>query len=166
MSRLALSLLALLALNGAAVADCYSERRGAGSGHYALKEGVAHDSRTNLSWMRCSLGRHWAGTKCEGEPKTFTFDKALAAANDAGEGWRLPTIPELASLIDVSCGQPATDRVAFPDITPNDEGKASYWSVSPADLPNMRYIVDFAHGDVDAHSPGIWLNVRLVRSGR
>lgn len=160
---IALALLAPVA----AQADCYAERRGAGSGHYALKDGIAYDPRTNLSWMRCSFGRRWAGVSCEGEPARVTFDKARAAAEAAGDGWRLPTIRELASLTDRTCGAPAIDKVAFPDIAPNDEGKASYWSSSPApDIPGMFYIVDFSDGDVDMHSTGIWLNLRLVRTGR
>lgn len=160
---IALALLAPVA----AQANCYAERRGAGSGHYALKDGIAYDPRTNLSWMRCSFGRRWAGVSCEGEPARVTFDKARAAAEAAGDGWRLPTIRELASLTDRTCGAPAIDTVAFPDIAPNDEGKASYWSSSPApDIPGMFYIVDFSNGDVDMHSTGIWLNLRLVRTGR
>jgi hypothetical protein len=150
-----------------AQADCYAERRGAGSGHYALKDGVVYDPRTNLSWARCSFGRQWAGVGCDGEPKRVTFDKARAAAEAAGDGWRLPTIRELASLIDRTCGAPAIDKVAFPDIAPNDEGKASYWSSSPApEIPGMIYVVDFSDGDVDMHSTGLWLNLRLVRLGR
>lgn len=160
---IALALLAPVA----AQADCYAERRGAGSGHYALKDGIAYDPRTNLSWMRCSFGRRWVGVSCAGEPARVTFDKARAAAEAAGDGWRLPTIRELASLTDRTCGAPAIDKVAFPDIAPNDEGKASYWSSSPApDIPGMFYIVDFSDGDVDMHSTGIWLNLRLVRTGR
>ena len=160
---IALALLAPVA----AQANCYAERRGAGSGHYALKDGIAYDPRTNLSWMRCSFGRRWAGVSCEGEPARVTFDKARAAAEAAGDGWRLPTIRELASLTDRTCGAPAIDTVAFPDIAPNDEGKASYWSSSPApDIPGMFYIVDFSDGDVDMHSTGMWLNLRLVRTGR
>ena len=30
----------------------------------------------------------------------------------------------------------------------------------------MIYVVDFSDGDVDMHSTGLWLNLRLVRSGR
>lgn len=167
MKALGFALFALAALQGAAAADCYSERRGAGSGQFALKDGVAYDPRTNLSWMRCSLGRDWAGTGCVGDLRRFTFDKARAESAAVGDGWRLPTIRELASLVDHACGRPATDRVAFPDIVMNDEGKATYWSMTPAQaIPGMYYVVDFSDGDIDAHSTGLWLHVRLVRAGR
>lgn len=167
MTRILAAFLSLTLSAPLAMADCYSERRGAGSGRYALKEGLAYDERTNLTWARCDVGRVWQGTSCAGESRPLTFDAAPAAAIAAGAGWRLPTIAELAGLVDRTCGNPATDRVAFPGIVADDVGKASYWSGTPStEVPGMSYVVDFISGDVDMRSADVPLRLRLVRDGR
>jgi hypothetical protein len=63
------------------------------------------DSRTGLTWQREVTYAHldWAEAK------------AYAAALDLdGGGWRLPSYPELGSLVDFSFRQSRIDPVAFP----------------------------------------------------
>ena len=152
--------LLLVFLATGAQADCAAAR-------FALDGGLAYHSRADLTWMRCGVGLRWEQDGCVGATRRLGLEEARVAAREAGERWRLPTIRELAGLLDPTCGAPAIDRRAFPDIAPNDEGKASYWSSTPApDIPGMTYVVDFQNGDPDAHSSGIRLNVRLVREGR
>ena len=82
MTRLLAAVLALLLSAPLAHADCYSERRGAGSGHYALKEGLAYDEQTGLTWARCEIGQTWQGTACAGESRLLTFEAAWAEAKE------------------------------------------------------------------------------------
>ena len=91
MIRLLAAVLALLSVP-LARADCYSERRGAGSGHYALKEGLAHDERTNLTWARCEIGQIWQGTACAGESRLRPKEIPLAREKESrqSEIWTTP----------------------------------------------------------------------------
>lgn len=55
------------------------------------------DTKTDLVWARCSVGLRWEGSKCSGKPKKVGWE---TARNLEGNGWRLPTIIELDSLIE------------------------------------------------------------------
>lgn len=90
----------------------------------------------------------------------------MAAAAAAGPGWRVPNVAELASLLDGSCGTPAVDTRIFPDIGGTEEDENAYWTTSKVGAANLMYFVDFWSGDVDGHSKGFHLTVRLVRMGR
>ncbi len=72
-----------------------------------LASGQWRDPKTNMIWMRCSLGQTWDGKTCKGEAKQYTWEEArqaLAELNAAGGfgghmDWELPHIEDLHSLI-------------------------------------------------------------------
>ncbi len=144
----------LIALPSAALANC------TGASHFSLRGGEAFDSRTGLTWKRCSEGRTWQTGACVGDLMFFSLDQARARGAD---GWRMPTIAELASLLDRNCQDPPSDTRAFPDIEATEEGDGTYWSSSAMGMLNLTYTVDFINGIVDGHSSGISYAVRLVR---
>ncbi|ODC04596.1 hypothetical protein BFW38_14725 [Terasakiispira papahanaumokuakeensis] len=127
--------------------------------------GEAFDPKTNLIWRRCSMGTTWqAGSGCVGSPASLSLEAAQHAARQAGEGWRVPTIDELYSLVDEDRENPAINTTVFPDITATSEG-APYWSVTPVQgMPRLIFFVDFMSGQVDGHTQGFALAARLVRS--
>jgi hypothetical protein len=89
--------------------------------HYAVAEQVVTDHYTGLTWQRAHSG----------DAATLSFDAAVSycEALDLGAGWRLPSLNELASLVDdVPSGDvsPATDHDVFPATAPD----ALYWSLS------------------------------------
>lgn len=99
-----------------------------------------------------------------GEATPRPFAAALDHAARAGAGWRLPTADELLRLADRSCGAPAIDPEAFPDVGINPTGEGMlYWSSSEAGLLDMIVTVDFEDGSYDIHSRGLAYHVRLVR---
>jgi hypothetical protein len=149
----------------AAVAACY-DRVGGAQKRFVLDGAEAHDTKTRLVWQRCSLGTTWNAGACEGETAFVTLDEAKRRAAAAGGGWRVSSGPELQSIIDRSCGAPVVDTSVFPDIRPDEDGAADYWTTSPAGAANLVYFFDFMSGEADAHSRGFHLAVRLVKDDR
>lgn len=152
-------------------ADGACSRQPGGAARFTLKGNEASDSRTGLIWQRCSLGKTFNPRQdCSGEPRLMSLQEARKAAENAGSGWRLPTVGELTNLIDRQCGRPPVDVKAFPDlrdgggVRDNSDDDRIYWTSSEAGIAGLIYYVDFTTGDVDAHSRGFSLAVRLVRS--
>ena len=117
------------------------------------------DSKTGLTWRRCSEGQAWSGTTCTGTALAYTHEQALARAQTQ-TGWRLPDVKELASLADRSPGNPAIDPTVFPGAV-----SSWYWSSSPfAGISSSAWVVNFANGLVSYYSRSLYQSyVRLVR---
>lgn len=131
-------------------------------------DGTLTDKRSNLTWMRCSLGQVWSGATCTGTPSTHTWQAAQNEATKINQqggyagrsDWRVPHIPELALIVERQCKNPRTNITLFPK-TP-----ASYfWTATfPAD-PGNAYVLSFGAEGAKYKSRGESLNVRLVSGG-
>ena len=161
-SAVALALVAM-GLSGAAEAGC---RLVEGKPRFVADGAVMHDRLTGLDWRRCAFGTTWDGATCAGERKMVGLDAAEAAAKAEGEGWRVPDVKELYELLDGDCGRPPVDRAAFPDLVSGREDEDVYWTTTPMGLAELWYCVDFSLGFADAHSRGISLAVRFVRTAK
>lgn len=132
------------------------------------------DQSTKLIWQRCSFGQSWNGLTCKGEAKEMTYSQALQyEANNPG--WRLPTAPELESLLTRirDCGPnaaakdyyymkiPAIDQQYFPNTR-----AVFYWTSTVFSMDkNFKarpWIVGFACGETYGAGGSNYL-VRLVR---
>ncbi len=88
----------------------------------------------------------------------FTWEEAKAYAASLGDGWRLPTIKELLTLVDYEKVNPACS--VFPDC-PADR----FWSSSAyAGYPTLAWGVNFDDGYTNAIVVGDANRVRCVRS--
>ncbi len=98
--------------------------------HYVLNGGEVYDATTKLTWKRCSVGQQWMempNGHCDGGASRYVFD---AAQSQAVTGWRVPTVNELATLVEHAPDSALLiDVNAFPDVR---EENASYWSSSYA----------------------------------
>lgn len=101
------------------------------------------DKQTGLIWLRCALGTQWRGGQCTGTLGGYSWSAALSAAQDATVGgygdWRLPSINELSSVIELACLDPAINMTVFPNA------KTSIWS-STVDLSGTTEVIDFYDG--------------------
>jgi hypothetical protein len=114
------------------------------AGRYSLTSSTVLDTKTGLTWQRVlsTTPLNWAnsGTYCS------TLDLG-------GTGWRMPTLKELFTLVDLSVAlAPMIDTVAFPD-TPAE----FFWST-----PSGRG-VSFNGGFAAAVTIPGTANVRCVR---
>jgi len=119
------------------------------------------DTVTGLTWARCSVGQTWDAEKqnCVGEVQKMNWDDAMKYA-DSQEGWRLPTIDELATLVDKNY-QPTIDNVTFPNT-----GKWFYWSSSPhVSHSNAAWFLYFLNGVIYLNLRSGNGAVRLVKTG-
>ena len=117
---------------------------------YSMTGDVAHDESTGLTWQRRVEHDNYswrdAGHHCS------TLDSN-------GGGWRLPSVRELLSLVDVGRVEPAIDTSAFPD-TPSE----FFWSSSPSTAPaGTAWGVNFTRGASAAGLVGTEAHVRCVR---
>lgn len=100
------------------------------------------DTVTGLIWQRCSIGQTWNGNTCAGTATTHTWQQALTVAKNLGNGYRLPNIKELASIVEEQCYDPAINSKTFPN-TPS----SYYWSSSPsANSNSYAWGVSFSNG--------------------
>lgn len=163
-ARRASALLALLAVLAPTVSASAACRTVDGAPRFVADGAVMHDRLTGLDWRRCAHGTTWDGGTCAGQRRFLGLDAAEAAARAEGEGWRVPDVKELYELFDGDCGTPPLDRAAFPDLVSGRDEEDVYWTTTPMGLAELWYCVDFAVGFADAHSRGISLAVRFVRT--
>jgi hypothetical protein len=117
-------------VDAAAPAGHYVVTAGSGAG-----DGTVYDTKSKLTWQQTvsSTQYSWA------EAKTYC---AGVGASLGGIGWRVPTIKELLSIVDLSQTGPAIDPNAFPS-TPAEH----FWSSSPpVGSSSFAWGVDFRSG--------------------
>jgi Protein of unknown function (DUF1566) len=120
------------------------------AGTYSVTADSAHDRSTGLTWQR----------RVDHDNYTWPDAKARCASLDSdGGGWRLPSLRELLTLVDVTHVEPAIDASAFPD-TPSE----FFWSSSPSRAPaGTAWGVNFTRGSSGAGLIGTNAHVRCAR---
>ena len=122
------------------------------------------DTQTGLIWQRCSIGQNWNGTTCEGSATTHTFKNALQIAKDLGNGYRLPNIKELLSLVEYGCYSPAINNNLFPNTLSHWYWSGSLQRASSIYAVGVSWLVDFDRGYSSYGNEPIY--VRAVRSSQ
>ena len=86
-------------------------------------DGTVTDRTNQLMWMRCSVGQTWADGTCSGTPDLRDWASAIDYAEEVNRSgtffytdWRIPKLPELASIAERGCKDPADQS----DRLPND----------------------------------------------
>ena len=110
-----LAVLAALTLN-TAHADSYvcndNVERTTPTSRFVLSGGEALDTKTNLIWSRCLHGKTWSEetSQCEGTATNLNWRDAM---NAEPEGWRVPNVKELGSIVEHACGHPSLNLDVF-----------------------------------------------------
>jgi hypothetical protein len=107
--------------------------------------GTVSDQNTGLMWTASTADVNNDGVIDDRDQ--MDWQEALAWCENlvrAGhDDWRLPTIKELATIVDVNTYNPAIETGYFPDTL-----SAHYWSsTSGSQLPGCAWSVDFTYGD-------------------
>lgn len=132
-------------------------------------DGTVTDHQTMLMWMRCAAGQAWVDGACSGKPDARSHDEAAAYAEQVNEegdyffnDWRMPSLPELASIAERHCSDPRIDLAVFP-ATPSEY----FWSrtarPSASEGKTLRYALSFGAEGVGFMPPEEANYVRLVR---
>ena len=150
----ALACIALLAQDGDALAAAPTGHYVVGSGSLA---GTVLDTETGLRWQQAVDGTR----RSQADSRTYCGD--LSTGGGTFSDWRLPSVLELASLVDESVvdgSGPTIDSSAFP-LTERDR----FWSSSPvAGSPLLGWRVFFGVGNASFNVLATDLNLaRCVR---
>ncbi|KKO45527.1 hypothetical protein WG68_10390 [Arsukibacterium ikkense] len=152
-------------------------------GRYLVNnDGTVTDIQTNITWQRCSVGQTWTGETCAGEATRFKWYDAIQLSKD---GWRLPTVDELDTLVFCGSGhrmpsirpngqfvseangfckgdyvRPTINQLYFPNTPEN-----AFWSSTPGPYgSDGGWYVGFGSGVVVYGASYFNYKVRLVRA--
>lgn len=125
-------------------------------------EGTAFDTKTKLTWKICAEGQSFSGGHCTGDATAFVWDNAVQKFGDKGDGWRLPNVDELNSIVEWRCQYPAVNIVIFPNATYVPMWSASLNSARSTEAWN----IDFAGGVPRSDDKAAGFHVRIVRGAQ
>ena len=88
-----------------------------------MDNGVVQHAHTGLQWSRCAVCQSWSSGRCQGATEVFYWNEAgdaIEQLNRTGQlaghtDWRLPTVEELATLIEKCRQAPAINTDIFPN---------------------------------------------------
>ena len=117
------------------------------------RTGTVYDTKSKLTWQQTVSSTTYAWA----DAKTYC---AGVGTSLGGTGWRLPTIKELQSIVDLSQATgPYIDPNAFPSTPSN-----WFWSSTPlAGSPSDAWLVAFNLGDTSNYAVSFVYNVCCVR---
>jgi hypothetical protein len=120
------------------------------------QDGSITDRRTGLQWSQCSLGQTWDNGACQDEAQALPY---AVVALVAEPGWRLPTVKELSSLVELRCSSPAINHKTFPTTA-----TGVYWtSTRFINSDGQFWQVHFLHGEAVPEKADSAAYVRWVR---
>jgi len=144
------------------------------------------DLATGLEWQRCTYGYELNDNEGDTDISNHTCDlvdqdedgvsdnqilfrwyDAVETVSSIGDGWRLPNIKELNTIVETGCVSPAINTNIFPSAF-----SSAYWTNTPSSTHVSFnngshfagvWVIDFSSGDDTTASKGSALLIRLVR---
>ena len=131
--------------------------------------GTVKDKKTGLIWMRCAVGQAWDGKTCRGSAQRFSWDQAQLLTqqgmqqkaqleNSTYLNWRLATVKELSSIVELQCENPAINADIFPN-TPSFH----FWTATPFTNKNQsHWLIQSQYGENHTDLDSTLAHIRLV----
>lgn len=131
-----------------ASARCVRGSRCYPTSRFLVSNGLVTDTLTNLVWQQ------------QASTTYMTWSSAQSYCSNAGPGFRLPTVKELESIVDLTVTSgPTINQTAFPNTPPEASWTSSPYAASSGDA----WIVDFGLGISGAEGEGYFDWARCVR---
>jgi len=136
---------------------------------FTLNEnGITLDKATGLTWMRCALGQRWESGTCTGTATRYAWQDTDWAKDTvnlevyAGHAdWRVPLVPELASIVELGCVDRRINLTVFPAMP-----TVAFWSsMEKPGTEDFAYSLDFGAGGAVSSPKASQGALRLVRGG-
>lgn len=123
------------------------------------------DTKTNLIWQRCNIGQKWDKAKdtCSGTATTLTWKTALSETKKLGNGYRLPNIKELQSIVEYKCAYPALNQNIFKG---HNEENPWYFSSTPKVSDTGVFAITFSNIGIQPVGKASTGVARAVRSAK
>jgi hypothetical protein len=137
-------------------------------GKFIIKDGIATDTETGLTWLRFAHGQRWENGTVVGDAERFKWDDAMKIPDTFNQqgyagynDWRVPDVNELKTLIDKIKGK--FGNYIDADVFPENNGDW-FWSSSPyASSSDIAWYVLFDYGYSGSNHKNVGSSVRLVR---
>jgi len=157
------SMVGLLMLPGVAVAQCNVsiDKITPNSEFTDNGDGTVSHNKTALMWSKCSVG--FDVSTCTGTATLVNWRQALGQAEASAlaghSDWRLPSVKEFASLVELSCVNPAINSVLFPSTQ-----SEKYWTSSAnTSSQSNAWSTLFSDGGQYSEAKSSEFYIRLVR---
>lgn len=129
-------------------------------------DGTVTHLESGLTWMRCGVGQIWHDGQCANRMHKLSWPQAQQEINflqqnskSSAQPWRMPTIAELALLVERQCKNPRINLRVFPNTPP-----ASFWTSSHRKGHVLEfYVMDFGELGVLQATEQEKMYLRLVK---
>lgn len=124
--------------------DRYTDQNG---GVLSAQSIQVKDQKTGLIWQRAqsSSSLEWNSSQSIGSAQSYCQN--LAIASQGAGSWRLPSVKELATLVDYAVSLPSVNTSIFPETSSSTYAVSSQWGAATG----LSYYVNFANGIVNGH---------------
>jgi hypothetical protein len=129
-----------IAVFAAGLAFVVAGRAAAPAGRYTMANGEVYDSKTRLAWQQQSSSSMYTQADAVSHCATLSLN---------GATWRLPTMKELLTIVDLSVAPPGPtiDSAVFPGTPAAYFWSSTLYSGTPGSAWSVLFIYGFSYGN-------------------
>jgi hypothetical protein len=109
-------------------------------GRYTIDHGAVHDAKTSLTWQQAVSATTYTQTDAVSYCATLGLN---------GATWRLPTMKELLTIVDLSVAPPGPtiDSTAFPSTPTGYFWSSTLYAGTPGSAWSVLFYYGFSYGN-------------------